>query len=177
MEYRKIVSVTGMSGLYELVSSKADGGVVRSLEDKTSKFVSNRVHAFSQLEGIEIYTTTDNVNLVEIFDAMKASKEKIPPASADAKEIKGYFQKVYPAMDFERVYGSDMKKMIKWYEILTKEGVEIKLSAGGEEEETAATDQPVTEKKTAAKAAAATPKAAAPKNAPAKKINTPRKMS
>ena len=42
MDYNKIVSVTGMGGLYELVSSKADGGIVRSLEDKSTKFVSNR---------------------------------------------------------------------------------------------------------------------------------------
>ncbi|MFZ1528125.1 MAG: DUF5606 domain-containing protein [Ferruginibacter sp.] len=177
MEYRKIVSVTGMSGLFELMSSKADGGVVRSLEDKTSKFVSNRIHAFSQLEGIEIYTKDENVNLVEIFNAMKASKEKMPAANADGKEIKAYFQKVYPAMDFERVYGSDMKKMIKWYEILTKEGVEIKLSGETDEDAASSAEQPVAEKKTASKSAAATPKAAAPKAAPPKKITTPRKMS
>ena len=67
MSYNKIVSVTGLSGLFELVSSKADGGVVRSLEDNTSKFVSNRVHNFSHLESIEIFTQKDNVNLVDIL--------------------------------------------------------------------------------------------------------------
>jgi hypothetical protein len=71
MEYRKIVSVTGLSGLYELVSSRGDGGVVRSLDDKTTKFVSNRIHSFSQLEGIEIFTTDENVNLVEILMPLK----------------------------------------------------------------------------------------------------------
>lgn len=175
MEYNKIVSVTGMGGLYELVSSKADGGIVRSLEDKSTKFVSNRVHNFSHLESIEIYTKEDNVNLVEIFAAMQASKEKMPDAKADGKDFKAYFEKVYPAMDFDRVYGSDMKKMIKWLDILNKAGVEIKLSEAGEDEEAA--EQPVVEKKTA-KATAAPKSSAAPKsNAPAKKINTPRKMA
>ena len=126
MNYNKIVAVSGMSGLYELVSSKADGGIVRSLEDNSSKFVSNRVHNFSHLESIEIYTATDNVNLVDVFLAMKESKEALPDGKADAKAIKAYFEKVYPDMDFERVYGSDMKKMIKWVQILDKSGVEIK---------------------------------------------------
>ncbi|MBC7937680.1 MAG: DUF5606 domain-containing protein [Rhizobacter sp.] len=174
MEYNKIVSVTGLGGLYELVSSKADGGLVRSLEDKSTKFVSNRVHNFSHLESIEVYTKEDNVNLVEIFAAMQASKEKLPDAKADAKAIKAYFEKVYPAMDFERVYGSDMKKMIKWLEILKGAGIEIKLSEAGETDET---DAPVVAEKKTAKTAAPKNAAAPRTNSPAKKINSPRKMA
>ncbi len=179
MEYNKLVSVTGMGGLFELLSSKADGGVVRSLEDKTTKFVSTRIHNFSHLESIEIYTTKDNVNLVDIFNAMKESKEKMPDSNADPKAIKAYFQKVYPDMDFERVYGSDMKKMVKWFGILQANNVEIKLSEVDAEETEGAekADKPVAEKKTASSNKPATQKAAAVKNAPAKKINTPRKMA
>jgi len=175
MSYNKMVSVTGMGGLYELISSKADGGLVRSLEDKSTKFVSNRVHQFSHLESIEVYTTGENVNLVDVFTAMQASKEALPDGKADGKAIKAYFEKVYPEMDFERVYGSDMKKMVKWFEILTKAGIEIKLSEASEEGEDT-DEKPVVEKKTAK--ATAAPKSAAPKNtAPAKKINSPRKMA
>lgn len=170
MEYNKLVAVTGLSGLFELVSSKADGGLVRSLDDKSTKFVSNRIHAFSHLESIEIYTTGENVNLSEIFIAMKSSSEKMPDAN-NAKEVKAYFEKVYPSMDFERVYGSDMKKMIKWLDVLTKNNIEIKLSETPAED--TAPDQVVEKKSAAAKA----PKVAAVKNAPAKKINTPRKMA
>ena len=117
MEYNRLIAVTGLGGLYELVSSKSDGAVVRSLEDKSTKFVSNRLHSFSHLESIEIYTVRDNVNLVEVLNAMKDSKEKRPDAN-DAKALKAYFQKVYPTMDFERVYTSDMKKMVKWLTLL-----------------------------------------------------------
>ena len=181
MEYNKLVSVTGMSGLFELLSSKADGGIVRSLEDKSTKFVSTRVHNFSHLESIEVYTKKDNVNLVDVFVAMKASTEKLPEGNADAKAIKAYFEKVYPEMDFERVYGSDMKKMVKWFALLNANGIEIKLSEAPAEEDGAeekAAEKPVAEKKTAnTKKATATPKAAAVKNAPAKKINSPRKMA
>lgn len=173
MEFNKLVSVTGMPGLFELLSSKADGGVVRSLEDKSSKFVSNRIHSFTSLDGIEVYTTKDNVPLAEVFLAMQESKETMPEANADAAAIKAYFSKVYPDMDFERVYSSDMKKMVKWFNVLKKNDVEIKLPSEVSEDDAAADATP--EKKPTAKAA--TPKAAAIKNAPAKKINSPRKMA
>lgn len=132
MEYNKLISVTGLPGLYELISSKADGAIVRSLEDQTTRFASTRQHNFSQLESIEVYTIRENVNLSEIFLAMKASTESLPDEK-DAKAIKAYFQKVYPDMDFERVYASDMKKMIKWFGVIQQKDIEIKLS---EEENT-----------------------------------------
>ena len=75
-----------------------------------------------------------NVNLVDVFTAMKASTETIPDGKADVKEIQAYFTKVYPDMDFERVYASDMKKMVKWYNVLKANDVEIKLSHAAEEE-------------------------------------------
>jgi hypothetical protein len=166
MEYNKLVSVTGMGGLFELLSSKADGAVVRSLDDNSTKFVSSRIHNFSHLESIEVYTTKDNVNLSEVFLAMKASTEKLPDSN-DVKKIKAYFTKVYADMDFERVYTSDMKKMVKWFEVLVKHNIEIKLSDIPAEEAEA----------TVAKAKPTEQKTAAVKNAPAKKINTPRKMA
>jgi hypothetical protein len=126
MEYSKLVSVTGLGGLFELLSSKSDGAVVRSLEDNSSKFVSSRIHNFSHLESIEVYTTKDNINLVDVFKAMAASTVKLPDA-ADAKAVKAYFEKVVPDMDFERVYSSDMKKMVKWHDVLTKNKVENNL--------------------------------------------------
>src|SRR5436190_22799590 len=110
MEYNKIISVTGLPGLFELVSSKADGAILRSLDDKSTRFVSSRIHNFSHLESIEVYTEGDNVNLVDVFQAMQNSNEKLP-GEKDVNAVKKYFEKVYPTMDFERVYASDMKKM------------------------------------------------------------------
>jgi hypothetical protein len=173
MDYNKIVSVTGLGGLYELVSSKTDSGIVRSLEDNSTKFVSTRIHSFSHLESIEIYTVKDNVNLVEIFTAMKNTKEALPDAKADAKLIKAYFEKVYPDMDFERVYASDMKKMVKWFEILTKNNIDIKQTEIAEDGQPA----DATKKTNAPSNKPAAEKSAAIKSAPARKINTPRKMA
>jgi hypothetical protein len=132
MEYSKIISVTGLSGLYELVASKADGAVVRSLEDKTTKFVSSRVHNFSHLESIEVYTVKDNTVLAEVFKEIKSSKEPLPDAKADGKALRSYFEKVFPDLDFDRVYASDMKKIISWYGILTKNKIDIKQSVDEE---------------------------------------------
>lgn len=133
MEYSKLISVTGLNGLFELVGSKTDGAIVRSLDDQTTKFVSSRIHNFSHLESIEVYTIRENVNLVEVFQAMEKSKEKLP-SEKDAAAVKAYFQKVYPDMDFDRVYASDMKKMVKWYGVLAANKIEPKLTE--EEEDT-----------------------------------------
>lgn len=132
MEYSRIVAVTGLPGLFEIITSKNDGALVRSLADNTTKFVTSRVHNMSHLESIEVYTVRDNVNLAEIFSAMKASSEALPNQKDNAA-LKAYFQKVYPDLDFERVYASDMKKMVKWFEVLQEAKVEIKVPAGEEE--------------------------------------------
>ncbi|MBD0288946.1 MAG: DUF5606 domain-containing protein, partial [Flavisolibacter sp.] len=78
MEYKKIVAVTGLPGLYEIMGSKSDGAIVRSLDDGNTKFVSSRVHNLSHLESIEVYTTRENVNLTEVFEAMQNSNEPLP---------------------------------------------------------------------------------------------------
>ena len=136
MEYSKIVSVTGLPGLFELVNTKPDGAIVRSLDDKTTRFASSRIHNFSHLETIEVYTVGDNVNLAEVFQAMEKGSSTLPEAK-DNNEIRKYFEKVYGDIDFERVYNSDLKKMIKWFEVLKKNDVEIKLSEPEPEEEMA----------------------------------------
>lgn len=132
MEYNRIVAVTGLPGLFEILTSKNDGALVRSLADNTTKFVTSRVHNMSHLESIEVYTIRENVNLADIFLAMQASSEAQPNVKDNAA-LKAYFQKVYPDLDFERVYASDMKKMVKWFEVLRDAKVEIK-AIGGEEE-------------------------------------------
>ena len=61
---------------------------------------------------------------------MEKSSESLPDEK-DTKAVKSYFQKVYPDLDFDRVYASDMKKMVKWYGIIKEKNIEIKIS--GEE--------------------------------------------
>ena len=121
MVYREIVSVTGLSGLYQLLTTKSDGAIVRNVADKTTKFISARQHNVTPLESIEVYTTGDNVRLHEVFRKMQDQEATIPlvdAKSADNAAIKGYFKSIFPEFDEERVYVSDMKKMLKWYELL-----------------------------------------------------------
>ena len=146
MEYNRIVAVTGIPGLYEILSSKSDGALVRSLEDKSTKFVSSRVHNFSHLESIEVFTVRDNVNLTEIFHAMEKEGGNIPDGK-DASALKKYFEKVYPDLDFERVYSSDLKKMARWFEVLQANNIEIKLTEREEEAEEPAVPETETDVK------------------------------
>jgi Domain of unknown function (DUF5606) len=168
MEYSKLVAVTGLSGLFELINSKTDGAIVRSLADNSTRFVSSRIHNFSHLESIEVYTVKDNVNLVEILNAMDKAGGNLPDEK-DATAIKTYFEKVYPDMDFERVYASDMKKMVKWFDVLKKHNVEIVLSEQPEEEtevaeeEVTVEEKPAKKKEITAEAAEETPKKTARK--------------
>jgi len=149
MEYSKLVAVTGLPGLFELISSRGDGAVVRSLDENKTQFISSRVHNFSHLESIEVYTQRDNVNLVDVFNAMEKDGGSLPDAKSN-DAVKKYFEKVYPEMDFERVYSSDMKKMVKWFESLKKHNIEIKLTELPEETEEAVEEvkeKPVAEAK------------------------------
>lgn len=155
-----------------MLSSKNDGAIVRSLEDKSTKFVSSRVHNFSHLESIEVFTVKDNVNLAEIFQAMEKDGGKTPDGK-DTAVLKKYFEKVYPDLDFERVYTSDLKKMVKWFDVLKENNIEIKLSEPVEEEEPETPAQP----ETAAPAPEETvveEKEDKPKKAPAKKKAAPK---
>jgi hypothetical protein len=121
MEYREIVAVTGLGGLYQLLTTKSDGAIVRNVADKSTKFISARQHNVTPLESIEVYTTGDNVRLHEVFRKMQEHEEQVPLADAKTANnaaIKLYFKTIFPEFDEERVYVSDMKKMLKWYELL-----------------------------------------------------------
>jgi len=169
MQYREIVAVTGLGGLFQLLASKQDGAIVRSLEDNSTRFVSSRVHNFTPLESIEVFTTGDNVNLAAVFKAMQEKEAEFPLADArDNNAIKAYFRNVYPTFDEEKVYVSDMKKMVKWYAILKANDL-LKFDeilANGEEE--AAAETP------AAEPVAAEPAAPAEAEKPAKKAKAPK---
>jgi hypothetical protein len=128
MDYNRIVAVTGLPGLYEVISSKTDGAIIRSLDDQTTKFISSRIHNLSHLESIEVYTLRDNASLADLFIAMKNSKQSLPDIK-DNKSLKAYFQKVYKEMDFDRVYASDMKKMVNWYKILEENKIDFTAKA------------------------------------------------
>ena len=180
MEYREIVAVTGIGGLFQLMATKADGAIVRNLQDKTTKFISARLHNVTPLESIEVYTTGDNVRLHEVFQKMKDSSIKMVDGKADNNAIKAYFKGIFPEFDDERVYVSDMKKMLKWFELLKANDLldfSIYEQQNGEETTEVAevaeeAPAPKAKAKKSADEDAATEKAEKPKKAAKKKADT-----
>ena len=173
MEYNRIVAVTGMPGLYEVISSKSDGAIVRGLEDKATKFVSSRIHNLSHLESIEVYTVRENVVLSDIFIAMKNNGGALPDVK-DNNALRSYFEKVFPDLDFERVYASDMKKMIKWFEVLEQNQVDYTVKPQEEVQEEVA-EPVVSESKAEKKAKKAEAKEAKKEEPKAKEEKKPAK--
>ncbi len=137
MRIKDIVSISGMVGLYKMEGQKQNGMIVTSLTEGWTKFVSNRQRLFSPLENISIYTDTDNIELDDVMLKLYELKDEHPPVDpkSDNKELRDWFLKIIPEHDQEKVYASDIKEIIKWYEILLDKGViEEELKARKEED-------------------------------------------
>lgn len=121
MSFDKILSISGRQGLFEIKKEKGNGVIVKSLLDGKGAFVSITTHAFSTLSGISMYTDTDAEPLPKILQRMQEMDEAgdapIDPLSSK-DELKAYFKTVLPNYDEQNVYASDIKKLIKWYNLL-----------------------------------------------------------
>lgn len=123
MRYNELVAISGLSGLYQLMSTKSDGAIVKNLDDNSTKFVAARSHNVTPLDSIEVYTDTDNVRLYDVFVSFLKNETKLEGfdvTKADNKLLKTKFGELFPEFDKDRVYVSDMKKMIKWFGILRR---------------------------------------------------------
>ncbi len=123
MKYNELVAISGLSGLYQLLSTKSDGAIVKNLDDNATKFVAARSHNVTPLDSIEVFTMGENVRLYEVFQSFKVHETEVDNmdvSKADNKTISKTFATLFPEYDKDRVYVSDMKKMIKWYGILKR---------------------------------------------------------
>ncbi len=120
----KILAISGKPGLYELKAQTRTGFLAESLLDGKRLSVSIR-HNVSVLSEIAIYTFTEEVPLREIF--LKIQEKENGEQAISHKESKSkletYFSEVLPDYDEDRVYVSDMKKVIQWYNILQAKGI------------------------------------------------------
>lgn len=141
MDLKNIVSVSGLGGLYKTDTQRENGLIVEPLEGGKKKFVSARKHMFTPLENITIYTLEDSMPIKEVFERMKkkeAENAPVDPKKSDDEALHAYMASAVPEYDPERVYASDIKKMIKWYQALDELGlvtVEEESSESDEEEE------------------------------------------
>jgi hypothetical protein len=143
MSLEKILSITGKPGLYKLIAQTRGGFVAESLLDK-KKITVNARQNVSILSEIAIYTLNAEVPLRKVFNTIK-EKENGQPTSVSAKDsndkLEEYFFNVLPDYDEDRVYVSDIKKVIQWYNLLQQhdlldfsEDVEVSKSKTDEEE-------------------------------------------
>ncbi len=119
-----ILSISGQPGLYKLVAEAKNNIVVESL-DTNKRMPVYSTSKVSALEDIAIFTTKEDLPLKEVFKAISEKENggtAISPKSPD-KDLKSYFQLVVPDFDKERVYVSDIKKVLNWYNILKEKNL------------------------------------------------------
>lgn len=122
MSLEKILAISGKPGLYEIVTQTRTGAVVESLLDKKRLTVGAHSN-ISVLSEIAIYTLTEEVPLKDVLRKVK-DKENGRPTSISHKDgkdvLEEYFFEVLPDYDEDRVYASDIKKVVQWYNLLQK---------------------------------------------------------
>jgi hypothetical protein len=118
MNLQGIVAVSGKPGLWRALAQNKTGYVLESLDAQKTKLVANLSTAkLAALTEITIFGVEDDIRLTDIFEQMKAAAN-VPDAKADGKKMRAFFYEVAPQHDEEKVYASDMKKIISWFQIL-----------------------------------------------------------
>ena len=118
---KEILAIPGKPGLYKLISQGANMSIVESLIDKKRipAYAREKVHSLGDLS---IYTEGEDVLIGKVFTAIKTKenggKISFDYAKAQPDELRAYLAEVLPTFDRERVYPTDIKKMLKWYELL-----------------------------------------------------------
>ena len=121
MEFNKIIAVTGKPGLFQILSQTKTGVIVKSIVDG-KRFPITATHNVSLLENIAIYTYEEEVPLAKVLKNMadkEDGKEGISHKESAAK-LTTYFSEILPGYDEERVYASNIKKVIQWYNTLAQ---------------------------------------------------------
>jgi hypothetical protein len=148
MELKEIMAVSGKSGLFKVVAQTRNGMIVESLTEnrRFPVYASDKV---SNLAEISIYTLEKDVSLSDVFKKINELEKggKAIDHKSDDNKLKAYFEKALPDYDKERVYVSDIRKVINWYNILTENGG-IDFSAAAAEEETEAQEESISQEET-----------------------------
>ena len=121
MELRTVLSITGKPGLFKLIAHRKNGVVVESLLDGARVSIPANANV-SSLGDIAIYTYEEEVPLKDVFKAISAvtgGKEALSHKSSKS-DLEDFFGEVLPKFDQERVYASDIKKVIQWFNIIVK---------------------------------------------------------
>ena len=145
MKLSEIASVSGKGGLFKVVSPTKAGVILESLDESKTKLIATTHHRLSLLHEISIYTTTEE-GTVALGDVLKKINKDFGTdlgvdGNADPSELKSFLKSVLPEYDEERVYVSDIKKLVKWYGILLQYAPEV-LTETEENQEGESSDKP-----------------------------------
>ncbi|MFW5892086.1 MAG: DUF5606 domain-containing protein [Bacteroidota bacterium] len=154
MDLSKILAISGKSGLFKIVSQSKGAIIVESLKEK-KKFPVFATHRSSVLEEISVFTNDEDVPLKnvlwKIYQKENGSKVSINIKS-QGSVLLDYFEEVLPDFDKDRVYPSDIKKILGWYNILLENDLisEPKDKQDDKEDEEESTNE-IKEKQTTVK--------------------------
>jgi hypothetical protein len=123
MDLSGIISISGRPGLYKVIAQGKNSIIVESLTDK-KRFPAYATDRISALEDISIYTYDGDKPLKEIFSDIytKQDGKEGPSHKEDISVLQAYIQEIIPDYDEDRVYPSDIKKLLQWYNMLLKSG-------------------------------------------------------
>jgi len=118
MNLQGIVAVSGKPGLWKALTQNKTGFILESLDAQKTKLIANLSTAkLAALDEITIFGYTDDIKLTEVFEKIKAAAN-VPDAKTDPKKLREFFLEIAPDHDEEKVYASDMKKIVGWFHIL-----------------------------------------------------------
>jgi hypothetical protein len=140
MDLTKILAISGKPGLYSMIAQAKSGVIVESLIDK-KRFPAFSNDRISSLAEISIFTTEEDLPLKDVLKKIFEKYDGGPAISSksDNNELKAFMEDILPAYDKERVYISDIKKLVIWYNLLQEQGM-LDFS---EEEKTEETIEPL----------------------------------
>jgi hypothetical protein len=186
MDLKEIMSISGYPGLFKFVSQGRSGLIVESLVDKKRTNIPPTAKV-SSMNDIAVFTDSEDVPLRVVLQSIKEKSNGAPaidPKTLKEEEVKEYFEEILPTYDKSRVYFSDIKKIISWYNLLQKSDMLDFEVTEEQAEDEAAEKLPATEaeaKKLPAKSVAAKPAAKPVQHVSSRaagsagKINAPRK--
>jgi hypothetical protein len=123
----KYVSVSGITGIHKILSSRPNGLFIFDTIENRQRFVPTRGGNFTPLATISMYTETEEglINLSEVFDRVKVSLEiaPLPEMSANSEVFRTWFSSVVPEHDKDQVHIADIKKLVKWYKFMSEKGL------------------------------------------------------
>ncbi len=139
MTLAEIATISGKGGLFKVLSPTKSGVILESLDETKTKIVATANNKLSVLSEISIYTTTKE-GTTDLQEVLKRIHQEFGndlglDADADSSELKAFLKSVLPTYDEARVYVSDIKKLVRWYGIISQQVPEILTQSTDEKKE------------------------------------------